>query len=62
LINRPIYLGYGYRVFRMVRLNAGGTLVQKDMLNADGGTSSNLDVRPFLGVSIEINLWLGLGK
>lgn len=62
LIDRPIYLGYGYRVFRMIRLNAGGTLVQKDMLNIDGGKSSSLEVRPFLGVSIEINLWLGLGK
>ena len=62
LIDRPIYLGYGYRVFRMIRLNAGGTLIQKDMLNIDGGKSSSLEVRPFLGVSIEINLWLGLGK
>ena len=62
LIDRPIYLAYGYRVFRMVRLNAGGTLVQKDTPQLDGGTSSALSVRPFIGVSVEINLWLGLGK
>lgn len=62
LIDRPIYLGYGYRVFRMVRLNAGGTLVQKDLPQLDGSTTSSLQVRPFLGVSIEINLWLGIGK
>ncbi|HQV38773.1 MAG: hypothetical protein IPO60_03350 [Flavobacteriales bacterium] len=62
LIDRPIYLGYGYRVFRMIRLNAGGTLVQKDTPNLDGGTSSSLEVRPFIGVSLEINLWLGIGK
>ena len=62
LIDRPIYLGYGYRVFRMVRLNAGGTLVEKNTLQLDGGKSSSLEVRPFLGVSIEINLWLGIGK
>ncbi len=62
LIDRPIYLGYGYRVFRMIRLNAGGTLVEKNTLQLDGGTSSSLQVRPFLGVSIEINLWLGIGK
>lgn len=62
LIDRPIYLGYGYRVFRMLRLNAGGTLVQKDMPQLDGGTSTTLDIRPFLGISMEINLWLGFGK
>lgn len=62
LIDRPIYLGYGYRMFRMIRLNAGGTLVQKDIPQYDGSTSSSLGVRPFLGVSIEINLWLGIGK
>ncbi|MEO7080791.1 MAG: hypothetical protein ABIY71_04650 [Flavobacteriales bacterium] len=62
LIDRPIYLGYGYRVFHMVRLNAGGTLVEKNTPQLDGGTSSSLQVRPFLGISIEINLWLGIGK
>lgn len=62
VVDRPIYLAYGYSVFRMIRLNAGGTLVQKDMLNMDGGTSNSLQVRPFLGISIEINLWLGIGK
>ncbi len=62
LIDRPIYLAYGYRVFRMIRLNAGGTLVQKDIPQFDGSTSSSLQVRPFLGVSLEINLWLGIGK
>jgi hypothetical protein len=62
LIDRPIYLAYGYRVFRMLRLNAGGTLVQKDTPQLDGGTSSSLSVRPFVGISMEINLWLGIGR
>ena len=62
LIDRPIYLAYGYRVFRMIRLNGGGTLVQKNIPQYDGSTSKSLEVRPFLGVSIEINLWLGIGK
>lgn len=62
VIGRPLYLGYGYRIFRMVRLNAGGALLQRSITNVDGGTSDEISVRPFLGASIELNLWMGLGK
>ena len=62
VIGRPLYVGYGYRIFRMVRLNAGGALLQQSVIGADGGASDEISVRPFLGASIELNLWMGLGK
>jgi len=62
VIGRPLYLGYGYRIFRMVRLNAGGALLQRSVMGADGGTSDEISVRPFVGASIEFNLWIGMGK
>ena len=55
LIERPFYLAYGYKVAYFIRLNAGATLLE----NVDGG--GGVFVRPFVGVSIEINTWMGLG-
>lgn len=56
LVGRPFYLAYGYKTAYFVRFNLGATLLE----NAnDGGT---LFVRPFVGVSVEINLWLGLSR
>lgn len=62
LIGRPSYLAYGYRVFRMIRFNAGGALMERTDLHVDGSETSEIYVTPFLGVSVEFNLWLGLGK
>jgi len=62
LVDKPLYLAYGYRIFRMVRINVGGALLQQDRLNFDGSTTSNIYVRPFIGASLEINLWLGIGR
>jgi len=64
LVQRPIFLALGYRALPFIRLNAGATLLQ----NAQGGNSIsdlNFDrmyVRPFVGLSIEVNLWLNLNR
>jgi hypothetical protein len=55
LINRPIYAALGYQVFRIFRINAGAVLVNYE----NGGTNVNY-VQPFVGASLELNLWLGL--
>lgn len=62
LVGRPLYLAYGYRLFHMVRLNAGYTLLQKDAPRIDGGTNTVVYGSPFIGISLELNLWLGFGK
>ncbi|MFC3880823.1 hypothetical protein ACFOSV_11575 [Algoriphagus namhaensis] len=58
VIDRPIYVGLGYNFFRFIRLNAGGTFITTEQLN---GTNQN-SFNPFIGVSAEFNLWLGIGK
>ena len=62
LVGRPLYLAYGYRVFRMLRINVGGALLQQDQIDPDGSTRSIVYGRPFIGASLEINLWMGLGR
>ncbi len=57
LIDRPIYVGLGYNFFRFIRLNAGGTFITTE---SAGGSRDSF--QPFVGVSAEINVWLGFGN
>ena len=56
LIERPFYLAYGYKTAYFLRFNLGATVLEN---KTEGGT---VEVRPFVGVSVEINMWLGLSK
>lgn len=62
-VGRPYYLGVGYKFYRFLRLSAGATLLE-DM--ARDGVSANIDnqiyVSPFISLSADINLWIGLAK
>jgi hypothetical protein len=64
LVHRPIYVALGYRVLPFIRLNAGATVLQNE-LTSSTSTDLNLDkiyIRPFVGLSMEINLWLNLNR
>ncbi|MEB2775176.1 hypothetical protein SYJ56_07645 [Algoriphagus sp. D3-2-R+10] len=58
VLDRPIYVGLGYNFFRFIRLNAGGTFITTEQL---GGTRKE-SFQPFVGVSAEFNIWLGIGS
>jgi hypothetical protein len=57
VIKRPIYLGLGYRVYDFIRVNAGAVILEDNSMPA-----SDLLIRPYVGLSIDLNLWIGLGK
>jgi len=57
-ISKPIYLGLGYKVFDFVRINAGAVMLEQSIAN-DG---SNISIRPFVGLSADFSLWLGVGN
>jgi hypothetical protein len=64
LVQRPVFLALGYRALPFIRLNAGATVLQ-DKLTGSTSTDMNLDkiyIRPFVGLSLEINLWLNLNR
>ena len=61
IFKRPVYLAYGYKIFRFIRLNAGATLVEFEKLNASD-KFGQVRVKPFVGISAEINFWMGLGR
>lgn len=67
IFGRPYYVGLGYNIFRFVRINAGVTALEKRDSSSAGSGTISLDVdaislRPFVGISAEINLWAGLNQ
>ncbi|WP_162052940.1 hypothetical protein [Pontibacter pamirensis] len=64
IVKRPVYVALGYRALPFVRINAGATVLQSDQ----GGNSIsdfNVDrvyVRPFIGLSLELNFWADLNR
>ena len=63
IVKRPIYLGLGYKAFHFIRFNIGTTILEKD----NGGdrfdlNTDNFKIRPFIGLSAEFNIWVGLGN
>jgi hypothetical protein len=62
LIDKPIYFGLGYKVLHFIRLNAGMTVLQKEKTSLSEISFNKIYTRPFVGASVEFNLWLGLDK
>ncbi|RMG28670.1 MAG: hypothetical protein D6730_05130 [Bacteroidetes bacterium] len=65
IFGRPYFLGVGYNIFRFVKINAGATAVEKVGSSTVGDGSAGVNVnaiklKPFVGLSAEIDLWLGL--
>jgi hypothetical protein len=57
-IGRPLFLGVGTRAFKLLRVNAGVTALQKN------SSDSNFDVseiylRPSINLSFELGVWIG---
>lgn len=61
IINRPIYLGLGYKTLYFIRINAGVTMLQTKVSN-NSVDFNNIYFRPYIGFSLEFNLWLGIDK
>jgi len=60
LVKRPTYVGLGYKMFKFIRLNAGATFTER--INASSGLElKDINVRPFVGISAEINLSVSFG-
>ncbi len=60
IFNRPYYVGLGYKIFQFIRFNAGATFLES--ASNTQFDVKNVKVKPFIGVSAEINLWMGLGN
>lgn len=60
-IEKPVYAALGYKAFQFIRLNAGISVVEETNLSLPH-SNSEITVKPFVGISAEINLWAALGS
>jgi hypothetical protein len=56
LFNIPMYAGLGYKALQLVRINAGAVVLEDDA--GDKGVY----VRPFVGLSIDLDIWAKISR
>jgi hypothetical protein len=64
LVKRPVYMALGYRALPFIRIHGGAALLQS---SRESTSISDFDidrvyVRPFIGLSLELNLWLDFSR
>lgn len=62
IIQRPFYVALGYKFFRFLRFNAGAVLLEKEVDNGEFVNADKIFVRPFVGLSVELNFWADFAK
>lgn len=59
----PIYAAVSYRPWRFLRIHAGATVLEKPVNGTIvPGLDRDFNVRPFIGVSVELDMWLDFAK
>ncbi|HEX8530054.1 MAG TPA: hypothetical protein VF646_08515, partial [Cytophagales bacterium] len=61
VVGLPIYAGLGYSLIDFLRLTAGAVVLQNKGTAPDGISLQSVQVRPYVGLSLDLNLWLGIG-
>ena len=63
IIQRPLYVALGYKFFKFLRFNAGAVVLEKESSDDDGFVNADkIFVRPFVGLSLELNFWADFAK
>ncbi|MFK7903840.1 MAG: hypothetical protein AB8B69_01885 [Chitinophagales bacterium] len=62
IVKRPVYVGLGHKIFKFIRINAGVALTEEETSTGIGDIGlKDINLKPFVGISAEINLSLGFG-
>lgn len=59
LVGRPFYLGLGYKVFDFLKFNAGAVALSEDRLDLNSFRTEAVTIQPFVGLSVEFNIFFG---
>jgi hypothetical protein len=62
VVGLPVYVALGYPIMDFLRLNVGAAVLQNSSTAPSGINLQQVFVRPYVGLSVDINIWLGLGK
>ena len=62
IVDRPVFAGLGFRIYDFINLNAGMVATSMDKQNLSNIKTSDVQLKPFIGLNAQFNLWLGLNK
>ncbi len=63
IFGRPIYAGFGYKLYEFIRISAGATLLENNGYDTmSGKVDKGIYLRPFVGITADINFWAGFSK
>ena len=62
IVNRPFFAGLGFRIYDFINLNAGLAATSTEKQTISTFKTENVQLKPFIGLNAQFNLWLGLGK
>lgn len=62
VIQRPFYVGLGYKVFKFIKVQAGATILETKVEDAGFVEFDQISIRPFVGISAEFNFWMDFAK
>jgi hypothetical protein len=62
VVDRPVFAGLGFRIYDFIHFNAGVVATSTAKQNLSNIKTENIDLRPFVGINAQFNLWLGLNK
>lgn len=63
LIQRPLYLGVGYKIFEFVRLTGGVAFLEaKETAGQFDNLGSNVFMRPYIGLQADLNFWADFSR
>ncbi len=62
VVDRPVFAGLGFRIYDFIHFNAGVVATSMEKQNFSNIRTENIDLKPFIGINAQFNLWLGLNK
>ena len=62
IVDRPLFAGLGFRIYDFIHFNAGVVATSTGKQNLSNIKTEQIDLKPFIGINAQFNLWLGLNK
>lgn len=62
IVDRPVFTGLGFRIYDFINLNAGIVATSTEKQNLSNIKTTDIQLKPFVGLNAQFNLWLGLNK
>lgn len=63
IFRRPSYIGLSYKLFRFIHVNAGATFLEAgNTAGQISGLENRVYIRPYIGISAQIDLWIDFSK